>query len=136
LVLSQYTEPEHATTLLRQDPSAVGYLLKDRILDADLLADAIARVAAGEAVIDPEVVVALVGRPRTANPLDELTDRERDTLALMAQGLSDKGIAERLRVSTATVGTHVQAVFRKLRLPGSGTDNRRVLAVLTYLRER
>lgn len=75
------------------------------------------------------------GGPPT-NPLDELTDRERDTLALMAQGLSDKGIADRLGVSTTTVGTHVQAVFRKLDLPGTGADNRRVLAVLGYLRER
>lgn len=136
LVLSQYAEPAHATTLLQHDPRAVGYLLKDRILDAGVLDAAIDRVVAGETVIDPAVVAGLVGRSRPASPLDELTGRERDTLALMAEGLSDRGIAERLGVSATTVGTHVQAVFRKLRLPGSSGDNRRVLAVLTYLRER
>lgn len=136
LVLSQFAEPEHATTLLQHDPRGVGYLLKDRIMEAGLLATAIDRLVAGETVIDPTVAQGLVNRARAAGPLDELTGRERDTLALMAEGLSDRGIAERLSVSTATVGTHVQAVFRKLRLPGSGDDNRRVLAVLTYLRER
>jgi DNA-binding NarL/FixJ family response regulator len=136
LVLSQFAEPEHATTLLQQDPRAVGYLLKDRILDAGLLATAIDRLVAGETVVDPAVAHGLVNRPRAAGPLDELTGRERDTLALMAEGLSDRGIADRLSVSTTTVGTHVQAVFRKLHLPGSVDDNRRVLAVLTYLRER
>jgi DNA-binding NarL/FixJ family response regulator len=136
LVLSQYAEPEHVTTLVQQDPRGVGYLLKDRVLDQALLAAAINRLVAGETVIDPEVAAGLVNRPRQQGPLDELTGRERDTLALMAEGLSDRGIAERLGTSTTTVGTHIQAVFRKLRLPGSGADNRRVLAVLTYLRER
>jgi DNA-binding NarL/FixJ family response regulator len=136
LVLSQFAEPEHATTLLEHDPRGIGYLLKDRVLDAGLLAAAIDRLAAGETVIDPTVARGLVDRARTVGPLDELTGRERDTLALMAEGLSDRGIADRLSVSTTTVGTHVQAVFRKLRLPGSSDDNRRVLAVLTYLRKR
>jgi DNA-binding NarL/FixJ family response regulator len=136
LVLSQFAEPEHAATLVQQDPRSIGYLLKDRILDGGLLAAAITRLVAGETVIDRDVALGLVNRARAEGPLDELTGRERDTLALMAEGLSDRGIAERLSVSTTTVGTHVQAVFRKLGLPGSVADNRRVLAVLTYLRER
>jgi DNA-binding NarL/FixJ family response regulator len=136
LVLSQFAEPEHAATLVQQDPRSIGYLLKDRILDGGLLSAAITRLVAGETVIDRDVALGLVNRARAEGPLDELTGRERDTLALMAEGLSDRGIAERLSVSTTTVGTHVQAVFRKLGLPGSVADNRRVLAVLTYLRER
>lgn len=136
LVLSQYAEPAHVTTLLEHDPRGVGYLLKDRILDAPMLADAIERVIGGGSVIDPTVVDALVRRPRLAGPLDELTGRERETLALMAEGLSDRGIAERLGVSLATVGTHGQSVFRKLALPGTASDNRRVLAVLAHLGNR
>src|SRR5262245_60349280 len=111
LVLSQYPEPAHAATLLQHDPRAVGYLLKERILDSDALAAAIDRVHAGGTVIDPMLVAGLVHRQRRAGPLDGLTGRERDTLALMAEGLSDRGIAERLSVSMTTVGTHVQAVF-------------------------
>ena len=95
LVLSQYPEPAHAATLLEHDPRAVGYLLKERILDSGVLAGAIDRVHAGETVIDPTLVAGLVHRQRRAGPLDVLTGRERDTLALMAEGLSDRGIAER-----------------------------------------
>jgi DNA-binding NarL/FixJ family response regulator len=136
LVLSQHAEPAHVTTLLRDDPRALGYLLKDRVLDTETLAGALDRVAASGTIVDPDLVGTLVGRPRGTGPLDRLTGRERETLALMAEGLTDRGIAARLGVSVTTVGTHVRAVFHKLDLPDGVTDNRRVLAVLTYLDRR
>jgi DNA-binding NarL/FixJ family response regulator len=135
LVLSQYADPGHAATLVEQAGTAVGYLLKDRLLDDDVLGDALRRIADNRTAIDPELVATLIRRPRPASALDGLTPRERDVLSLMAEGLSDKGIAGRLSVTTATVSTHVQAVFRKLDLPDSTVDNRRVLAVLSYLRQ-
>jgi DNA-binding NarL/FixJ family response regulator len=134
LVLSQYVEAEYALRLLDGDEQRVGYLLKDRILDVDQLTDAIARVVAGGVVVDPQLVAALLERRRRVDPLDELTPREREVLALMAEGLTDRGIAERLYVTPKTVETHIRHVFEKLEIPESALDNKRVHAVLAYLR--
>jgi serine/threonine-protein kinase len=135
LLLSQYIETRYAVELLREDPRGIGYLLKDRVTRIDDLADAVRRVAGGGSVIDPEVVARLLGRPRAHTPLDELTPREREILQLMAEGLSNHGIAERLVLDPKTVEGHVTRVFSKLGLEPTGADHRRVLAVLTYLRE-
>lgn len=134
LVLSQYVESEYVLKLLRGGDQPVGYLVKDRVLDAGELADAVRRVAAGETVIDRELVSQLVNRPRQPSALDELTGREREVLALMAEGLTDRGIAERLFITQKTVETHVRHIFSKLALPAGARDNRRVHAVLTYLK--
>jgi DNA-binding NarL/FixJ family response regulator len=134
LVLSQYVEAEYALRLLDGDEQGVGYLLKDRILDVNQLTDAIARVVAGGVVVDPQLVASLLERRRRADPLDELTPREREVLALMAEGLTDRGIAERLYVTPKTVETHIRHVFEKLEIPESALDNKRVHAVLAYLR--
>jgi DNA-binding NarL/FixJ family response regulator len=134
LVLSQYVETRHALELIRDDPSGVGYLLKDRVARLRDLADAVTRVAAGGSVIDPEVVGRLLGRPRQHSPLDELTAREREILALMAEGRSNQGIADRLVLELKTVEGHVGQIFGKLGLDPTPEDHRRVLAVLTYLR--
>jgi DNA-binding NarL/FixJ family response regulator len=132
LVLSQYVEPAYVHTLLELTESRrCGYLLKEHVLDAAQLDAALGRLLAGELVIDAAVVKVLLEDNR--DPLDMLTPRERDVLALMAEGLTDRGIAERLFVSLNTVGTHVQRVLRKLAVPSGVNDNRRVLAVLTYL---
>jgi serine/threonine-protein kinase len=134
LVLSQYTETEYALRLLEGGEERCGYLLKDRVLDAGQLANAVRRVGNGEVVVDPELVARLVDRPRQSSPLDELTAREREVLALMAEGLTDRGIGERLFVAPKTVETHIRHIFAKLCLPESAADNKRVQAVLTYLR--
>jgi DNA-binding NarL/FixJ family response regulator len=134
LVLSQYVEAEYALRLLEGSEQSVGYLLKDRILDVGQLTDAIRRVVAGGVVVDPALVAQLLERRRRADPLYELTSRERDVLGLMAEGLTDRGIAERLYVSPKTVETHIRHIFAKLSLPESALDNKRVQAVLTYLR--
>jgi DNA-binding NarL/FixJ family response regulator len=134
LVLSQYVETRYAIDLLREDPSGIGYLLKDRVTRVTDLADAVRRVAAGGSVIDPEVVARLLGRPRHHSPLEELTPRERDILALMAEGRSNQAIADRLTLETKTVEGHVRAIFGKLGLEPTAEDHRRVLAVLAYLR--
>ena len=134
LVLSQYIETRYALELLRDDPAGVGYVLKDHVSRLEDLADAVRRVAAGGSVIDPEVVARLLGRPRRHSPLDELTAREREILALMAEGRSNQGIADRLRLELKTVEGHVGQVFGKLSLEPAHEDHRRVLAVLTYLR--
>jgi len=134
LVLSQYTETEYALRLLEGGEERCGYLLKDRVLDSGQLADAVRRVGDGEVVVDPELVARLVGRSRLSSPLDELTPREHEVLALLAEGLTDRGIGERLFVTPKTVETHVRHVFSKLRLPETAADNKRVHAVLTYLR--
>ncbi|OLF12613.1 LuxR C-terminal-related transcriptional regulator [Actinophytocola xanthii] len=132
LVLSQYVEPAYVQTVLELTGSRrCGYLLKDHLLDAAQLDAALDRLVAGELVVDPAVVEVLL--EDNQDPLAVLTPRERDVLALMAEGLTDRGIAERLFVSLNTVGTHVQRVLRKLDIPSGATDNRRVLAVLTYL---
>jgi DNA-binding NarL/FixJ family response regulator len=135
LVLSQHADPTYAARLLDAG-DRVGYLLKDRLLDERMLDDAIRRVAAGGVVIDPTLVTGLLDNSRLDDRLTQLTERESDVLALMAQGLSDRGIAARLSVAVTTVGTHVQSVFRKLDLPSQATHNRRVAAVLTYLGAR
>jgi DNA-binding NarL/FixJ family response regulator len=134
LVLSQYVETRHAIDLLRDDPTGIGYLLKDRVVRVEDIADAVRRVAAGGSVIDPEVVARLLGRPRKQSPLDELTPREREILGLMAEGRSNAGIARALVLDPKTVEGHVSQVFAKLGLEPGTADNRRVLAVLEYLR--
>jgi DNA-binding NarL/FixJ family response regulator len=134
LVLSQYVETRYAIDLVRDDPSGVGYLLKDRVTRVSELADAVRRVAAGGSVIDPEVVSRLLGRNRGRSPLDELTAREREILALMAEGRSNQAIADGLGVEVKTVEGHVRAIFWKLGLEPTVEDHRRVLAVLAYLR--
>jgi DNA-binding NarL/FixJ family response regulator len=135
LVLSQVIETRHAVDLLRESPTSVGYLLKEHVTRISDLADAVRRVASGESVIDPEVVARLLGRPRAHSPLDELTPREREILGLMAEGRSNQGIAERLVLDPKTVEGHVTRIFSKLALEPASEDHRRVLAVLTYLRE-
>lgn len=135
LLLSQYIETRYAVELLRDDPGGIGYLLKDRVTRIDDLADAVRRVAAGGSVIDPEVVARLLGRPRAHTPLDELTQREREILGLMAEGLSNQGIADRLVLDGKTIEGHVTRIFSKLGLEPAGSDHRRVLAVLSYLRQ-
>ena len=134
LLLSQYVEVHHALRLMEDFDGAVGYLLKDRVSDLAAFAVDLRRVAAGEVVIDPELVRRLVGRKRERDPLDTLTDRERDTLALMAQGLSNAGIAEELHLAGKTVEGHIASIFTKLGLEPEASDNRRVLAVLQFLR--
>jgi DNA-binding NarL/FixJ family response regulator len=135
LVLSQYVETRYAVDLIRDGPAGVGYLLKDRVTRLEELADAVRRVAAGGSVIDPEVVGRLLGRPRRHSPLDELTAREREILGLMAEGRSNQGIADRLVVEVKTVEGHVGAIFSKLGLQPTSDENRRVMAVLAYLRQ-
>jgi DNA-binding NarL/FixJ family response regulator/class 3 adenylate cyclase len=135
LVLSQYVETRYAIDLIRDGPSGVGYLLKDRVTRLDDLSDAVRRVASGGSVIDPEVVGRLLGRPRPHSPLDELTPREREILGLMAEGLSNQGIADRLVLELRTVEGHVGQIFSKLGLEPSTSEHRRVLAVLVMLRD-
>jgi DNA-binding NarL/FixJ family response regulator len=134
LVLSQYVEPHHAIQLLQGGAQGVGYLLKDRVADVAEVADALRRVAGGGSVIDPEVVTQLVGRRRTRDPIQELTDRERQVLALMAEGRSNQAIGERLYLSPKTVEAHVHSIFTRLGLHATPDDHRRVLAVLAFLR--
>jgi DNA-binding NarL/FixJ family response regulator len=131
LVLSQHVETDYALRLLEGREGRCGYLLKDRVTRIDELTEAVRRVARGEVVVDPELVERLLARDRSH--VGELTPREREVLALMAEGLTDRGIAERLWVSQKTVETHVVHVFRKLDLPGGASYNRRVGAVLTFL---
>jgi len=134
LVLSQFVRPSYAFELLADDASGVGYLLKDRVSDLHELSDAVHRVGEGGSVLDPSVVAQLVGRRRPRNdPIDELTDRERDVLALMAEGRSNHAIAERLFITDRTVEKHVKSIFMKLNISATQDDHRRVLAVLAYL---
>jgi serine/threonine-protein kinase len=134
LVLSQYVEAAYALRLVEGREGRCGYLLKDRVMNARELVGAIERVAAGETVIDPELVTTLLERERRSNPLEQLTSREREVLALVAEGLTDRGIAKRLWLTTKTVETHIRHILRKLDLPAGAANNRRVQAVLTYLR--
>jgi DNA-binding NarL/FixJ family response regulator len=135
LVLSQYVEAEYALRLLDEKGERTGYLLKERVLDVHDLVAALERVAAGETVVDPELVSQLLGRAREHDPLDRLTRREREVLSLMAEGFTDRGIATRLYLTQNTVETHTRHIMAKLDLPATRADNRRVHAVLAYLRE-
>lgn len=137
LVLSQAMEPSYAVRLIDAHAASVGYLLKERVVDAATLVDSLRRVIAGECVVDPAIVSRLLAGARARGPLDDLTDREREVLAAMAEGRSNRGIAETMYLSEKTVETHVSRIFSKLglvELPPS--DNRRVLAVIAYLRDR
>jgi len=134
LVLSQYLESRYAMRLLEEAPERVGYLLKDRLSDIAVLADSLKRIHEGECVIDPTIVSRLVNRPREYGPLDELTEREREVLGLMAEGRSNGAICQTLFLSPKTVEANVRQIFRKLGLQQSPDDHRRVLAVLAYLR--
>jgi DNA-binding NarL/FixJ family response regulator len=136
LLLSQYVEAAYAYQLIQAEAAGVGYLLKDRLSDMAQLTEAIRRVAAGGTAIDPTLVAQLLGRRRERGPLDELTERERDVLGLMAEGRSNQAIADRLVVTPRTVETHVANIFGKLGLEPEPDDHRRVLAVLTWLRAR
>jgi DNA-binding NarL/FixJ family response regulator len=134
LVLSQFYEEQYALDLIGDRADGVGYLLKERVGDVDAFTDAVRRVAAGGSALDPEVVARMLGR-RSAGPLDELSPRERDVLAAMAEGKSNRGIADSLVVTEAAVEKHVTSIFSKLGLGPTPTEHRRVLAVLTYLRD-
>jgi DNA-binding NarL/FixJ family response regulator len=134
LMLSQYVEDRYLGELLAGGAEGVGYLLKDRLADVDRLTEAVQRVAGGGSVLDPEVVAQMLGRSREAGPLDSLTDREREVLGRMAEGRTNRAIAEELFVSERAVERHVTSIFSKLDLPAGEQDHRRVLAVLAYLR--
>jgi DNA-binding NarL/FixJ family response regulator len=134
LVLSQYVELGLAMKLLANSAEGVGYLLKDRIGDLDEFVGAVERVAAGGSALDPIIVSTLLSRQRSEDPLDELTPREREVLTLMAEGRSNQGIADKLVITLRAVEKYVSTIFGKLGLPSTGSDSRRVLAVLLYLR--
>jgi serine/threonine-protein kinase len=134
LVLSQYIETEHAMDLLADGAGGTGYLLKDRVSDLEGFRDAVRRVGEGGSAVDPEVIAQLVHRRRDDDPLAELTDRERDVLELMAEGCSNRAIGGRLFLSEKTVEAHVRGIFTKLGLLPAPDENRRVLAVLAFLR--
>jgi DNA-binding NarL/FixJ family response regulator len=134
LVLSAYVEEAYALELVGDDASGIGYLLKDRVADVEGFVDAVRRVAAGGSALDPEVVSSLLGRTRRTDPLDELTGREREVLELMAEGRSNRAIAEGLVITERAVEKHVTSIFGKLGLEPTAEDHRRVLAVLTFLR--
>ena len=134
LVLSQFLEDRYAMDLVADSAEGVGYLLKENISDLRMFTEAVRRVASGGSALDPNVVARLVGRKRKAGPLDNLTPRERDVLALVAEGRSNAGVAQELVVSVAAVERHVTGIFDKLGLHQSPEQHRRVLAVLKYLR--
>jgi DNA-binding NarL/FixJ family response regulator len=134
VVLSQYLEASYAMRLLEEGTAGRGYLLKDRVGDLDAFAEALRRVGAGGSVVDPEVVASLVGRHRASDPVEQLTEREREILSLMAEGRSNHGICERLVLSPRTIESHVRTIFQKLDLPPADDDHRRVLAVLAFPR--
>ena len=133
LVLSQYVEKEYATELLAGNTESVGYLLKDRVADVSDFIEAVRRVGTGGTALDPEVVAQLLARSRRRDPLESLTEREREVLSLMAEGRSNGAIATELVVSDGAVEKHVRNIFTKLDLPPDASDHRRVLAVLRYL---
>jgi serine/threonine-protein kinase len=134
LLLSQYVETDSAMDLVSEGAGRLGYLLKDRVVKVQEFTDAVRRVAAGGSVIDPEVVSRLVGRARQDNPIDTLTEREREVLSLMAEGRSNQAIAETLCLSAKSIEGHVRNIFTKLGLNDTPDDHRRVLAVLKYLK--
>jgi DNA-binding NarL/FixJ family response regulator len=133
LLLSQYVEQLYARELLADHAGGIGYLLKDRVFDAGRFADAVRQVASGGTVLDPHVVSRLLARNTARGTVDALTDRERDVLVLMAEGRTNAAISQRLHISESAVTKHTASIFTKLDLPVSNDDNRRVLAVLTYL---
>jgi DNA-binding NarL/FixJ family response regulator len=133
LVLSEYIEQEYAVELLGDDAAGVGYLLKDRVSDLERFADAVRRVGEGGSALDPEVVSEMLGRRRVEDPLVVLTSRERTVLGLMAEGRSNRAIADTLVISERAVEKHVTNIFAKLHLPPAAEDHRRVLAVLAFL---
>ena len=134
LVLSHYLQSHYAMRLIEHHPGGVGYLLKERVSGVGVLADALTRVHEGECVVDPTIVSRLLHRARTTSPVGQLTEREREVLALMAEGRSNTGICESLALSPKTVEGHVRNIFMKLGVGESADDHRRVLAVLSYLR--
>jgi DNA-binding NarL/FixJ family response regulator len=134
LVLSQYLDSTYAVELLEGHPEKTGYLLKERVFEAAVLVDALRRIDEGETVVDPTIVSRLFGRRRVADPLASLTAREREVLSLVAEGLSNRAIAERIFVAERTVEAHITQIFLKLRLEESPDSHRRVLAVLAHLR--
>ena len=134
LVLSEYVEPSYALRLIEDHPERVGYLLKERVFDVVVLVDALRRIVEDETVVDPSIVARLVGRRRRADPLAELTPREREVLSLVAEGLSNHAIAVRLFVTERTIEAHIKQIFMKLGLTESPDRHRRVLAVLAFLR--
>jgi DNA-binding NarL/FixJ family response regulator len=134
LVLSQFAEERYAVDLIGDSAAGVGYLLKDRVADFAVFADAIRRVAGGGTALDPTVVARMLGRRRRTDPFEALTTRERQVLELMAEGRSNRGIAEALVVTPHAVEKHVTSLFAKLGVSGAAEDHRRVLAVLRFLR--
>ena len=134
LVLSQFLSPSYGVQLLEDHPGRTGYLLKERVSDIAVLVDALQRITEGECVLDPTIVSRLIGRPRVQSPLDELTAREREVLALIAEGHSNEGICQKLFLSPKTVETHVRHILLKLGIGEASGYHRRVLAVLAYLR--
>ena len=134
LVLSQFYEESYALDLIGDRAQGVGYLLKERVADVSVFLDAVQRVAAGGSALDPEIVSRMLGRRRSGGPLEELTPREREVLGAMAEGKSNRGIAEAFVITETAVEKHIGRIFSKLDLSQSGTGHRRVLAVLTYLR--
>jgi DNA-binding NarL/FixJ family response regulator len=135
LVLSQFYEEHYAVDLIGEGAHGVGYLLKERVGDVATFVDAVTRVAGGGNALDSEIVARMLGRRKQDRPLDRLSARERDVLAAMAEGKSNRGIADALVVSQAAVEKHVTSIFQKLELDPGQTEHRRVLAVLTYLRD-
>jgi DNA-binding NarL/FixJ family response regulator len=136
VVLSQYLEERYAHDLVADSAEGTGYLLKDRVGDVERFADSVRRVGEGGSALDPEVVAHMLGRRRRDDPLAELTEREREVLALMAEGRSNRAIAEQLVLTERAVEKHVTRIFGKLDLPPAAEDHRRVLAVLTFLRSQ
>ena len=134
LLLSQYVESHHALDLLGQSPDHVGYLLKDRVADLGQFLEAVRRVGNGGSAVDPQVVSQLLGKKRSRDLIEDLTDRERSVLGLMAEGRSNEAIASALKISPKTLEAHIGTIYSKLGLEPAGSDHRRVLAVLNYLR--
>ena len=135
LVLSQYLEPRYAMRLIEEHPEKAGYLLKERLFHAAVLVDAVTRIHEGETVVDPTIVSSLFSRRRRRDPLADLSGREREVLSLVAEGLSNRAIAARLFVAERTVEAHVTQIFLKLGLHENPDSHRRVLAVLTFMRQ-